>query len=46
VEGDRICSQREAMQILEAFDRSGLDVIKSEFLYLFDKKPGFSSADG
>jgi isocitrate dehydrogenase len=46
VEGELTCSQREAMQILEAFDRSGLDVIKSEFLYLFDKKPGFSSADG
>lgn len=46
VEAGRNCSQREVIQVLEAFDRIGLDVIKSECLYLFDKKPGFSSADG
>jgi hypothetical protein len=34
------------MQVLEAFDRIQLDVIKSEFLYLLDGKPGFTSADG
>jgi isocitrate dehydrogenase len=39
------CSQREAIQIMEAFDRMNLDVIKAEFLYSFDKKPGYSSAD-
>jgi isocitrate dehydrogenase len=40
------CTQHECMQVLEAFDRIQLDVIKSEFLYLLDGKPGFTSADG
>ncbi len=41
---DQACSQREVIQVIEAFDRIGLDIIKTEFLYSFDKKPGFSSA--
>jgi isocitrate dehydrogenase len=42
---DRTCTQREAIQVMETFDRMNLDVIKAEFLYSFDKKPGYSSAD-
>jgi isocitrate dehydrogenase len=41
---DQPCAQHEIIQVIEAFDRIGLDVIKTEFLYLFDKKAGFSSA--
>lgn len=40
------CSQHEAIGVVQAFDRINLDVIKSEFLYTFDKKPGYSSAEG
>lgn len=39
-------SQNDVIQILHAFDHVGLDVIKSEFLYDFDGKPGYSSAEG
>lgn len=45
-EGNHTVSQNDLIQILHAFDHSGMDVIKSEFLYLFDGKPGFSSAEG
>jgi hypothetical protein len=34
------------MQILEAFDRIQLDVIKAEFLYTFDGHPGYTSHEG
>jgi isocitrate dehydrogenase len=40
------CSQRDCFQVLEAFERSQLDVIKAEFLYTFDQQPGYTSAEG
>jgi len=46
VESGHGCTQRECMQVLEAFDRIGLDAIKAEFLYTFDGKPGYTSAEG
>jgi isocitrate dehydrogenase len=39
-------SQNDVIQVLHAFDHIRMDVIKSEFLYNFDGKPGFSSAEG
>ncbi|HSX10888.1 MAG TPA: NADP-dependent isocitrate dehydrogenase [Chlamydiales bacterium] len=39
-------SQNDVIQILHAFDHIQMDVIKSESLYLFDAKPGYSSAEG
>ena len=42
----RPTTQRDAISILQAFDHVQLDVIKSEFLYLFDGKPGYSSSEG
>jgi len=39
-------SQNDLIQILHAFDHVSMDVIKSEFLYTFDGKPGYSSAEG
>ena len=39
-------SQNDAIQILHAFDHVQMDVIKSEFLYTFDDKAGYSSAEG
>jgi len=45
VDGGHGCSQRDAIQVIEAFDRIGLDVIKTESLFTFDKKPGYSSAE-
>lgn len=42
----RTVSQNDVIQILHAFDHVGMDVFKSEFLYLFDGKPGYSSAEG
>ena len=39
-------SQNDLIQILHAFDHVNMDVIKSEFLYTFDGKPGYSSAEG
>ena len=41
----RTVSQNDVIGILHAFDHMQLDVIKSEFLYTFDKKAGYSSAD-
>lgn len=38
--------QEDLIKILHAFDHVKIDVIRSEFLYLFDGKPGYSSADG
>lgn len=42
----RIVIQDDLIKILHAFDHVKMDVIRSEFLYLFDGKPGFSSAEG
>lgn len=42
----RAVSQDEVIQILRAFDHVQMDVIRSEMLYLFDGKPGYSSAEG
>jgi isocitrate dehydrogenase len=39
-------SQNDVIQILHAFDHVQMDVTKSEFLYTFDGKPGYSSAEG
>jgi len=39
-------SQHDVIQILHAFDHVQMDVIKSEFLYTFDNKAGYSSAEG
>ena len=39
-------SQNDLIQILHAFDHINMDVIKSECLYTFDGKPGYSSAEG
>jgi isocitrate dehydrogenase len=43
---NRHVSQNDAIQILHAFDHVQMDVIKGEFLYLIDGKPGYSSAEG
>lgn len=43
---NRTVSQDEVIQILHAFDHVNMDVFKSEFLYTFDGKPGYSSAEG
>lgn len=45
-EEGRATGQHEAIAILQAFDRMEMDVIKSEFLYTFDGKAGYSSAEG
>lgn len=42
----RTVAQGDLIQILQAFDRIGMDVIRSEFLYTFEGKAGFSSAEG
>lgn len=42
----RTTSQSDIIQILHAFDHVKIDVIKAEFLYNFDGKPGYSSAEG
>lgn len=42
----RQVSQGDMITILQAFDHLQFDVIKTEFLYLFDGKPGYSSAEG
>jgi isocitrate dehydrogenase len=39
-------SQNDLIQILHAFDHVQMDVIKSEFLYSIEGKPGYSSAEG
>ncbi len=38
----RAVVQEDLIKILHAFDHVKLDIIHSEFLYLFDGKPGFS----
>lgn len=38
--------QDDAIKVLHAFDHVNMDVIRSEFLYTFDGKPGYSSAEG
>lgn len=45
-ENNRTVSQNDLILILHAFDHVQMDVIKSEFLYTFDGKPGYSSAEG
>lgn len=42
----RTTVQDDLIKILHAFDHIGMDVIRSEFLYLFDGKAGYSSAEG
>jgi isocitrate dehydrogenase len=42
----RTVSLEEGIKILNAFDHMKMDVIRSEFLYHFDGKPGYSSAEG
>lgn len=42
----RTVSQNDAIQILHAFDHVQMDVIQAEFLYTYDGKPGYSSAEG
>lgn len=37
----RPCSQNDVIQILHAIDHSGIDVFKSEFLYLFNGEEGY-----
>ena len=39
-------SQHDTIQVIAAFDKMELDVIKSEFLFTFDGKPGYSSSEG
>jgi isocitrate dehydrogenase len=39
-------SQNDVIQILHAFDRVNMDIFKSELLYTFEGKPGYSSAEG
>lgn len=39
-------SQNDIIQVLHAFDHMQMDVISSQFLYTFDGKPGYSSAEG
>jgi isocitrate dehydrogenase len=39
-------SQNDLIQVLHAFDHINMDVIKSEHLYTFAGKPGYSSAEG
>ncbi len=39
-------SQNDLIQVLHAFDHINMDVIKSEHLYQFAGKPGYSSAEG
>ena len=45
-EEGKACAQSDVIHILQAFDRSRMDVIKAECLYTFDGKPGYSSAEG
>ena len=45
-DNNRACAQSEIVQLLHALDNVGIDVIKTEFLYLFDGKPGYTSAEG
>jgi isocitrate dehydrogenase len=42
----RTVSQDDVIKILHSFDHVNMDVIRSEFLYNFDGKPGYSSAEG
>ncbi|PIS02528.1 MAG: isocitrate dehydrogenase [Chlamydiae bacterium CG10_big_fil_rev_8_21_14_0_10_42_34] len=41
----RTISQNDVVQILHAFDHVNMDVIRGEFLYTFDGKAGYSSAE-
>ena len=45
-EGGHATAQHEAIGVAQAFDRAGMDVIKTEFLFTFDGKAGYSSAEG
>ncbi len=42
----RIVSQSDVIQVLHAFDHVQMDVTGAEWLYLFEGKPGYSSAEG
>ncbi|HSX25708.1 MAG TPA: NADP-dependent isocitrate dehydrogenase [Chlamydiales bacterium] len=43
---NRPVSQNDLIQVLHAFDHVEMDVIKAEFLYSFDGKAGYTSAEG
>ncbi len=45
-DGLKTVTQGDLILILQAFDHVKMDVIKSEFLYTFDGKPGYSSSEG
>ena len=42
----RSVSQNDLIQILHALDHVQMDIIKTDCLYTFDGKPGYSSAEG
>jgi len=44
-EGGRTVFQHDVIQVLHAFDTVEMDVIKAEFLFSFDGKAGYSSAE-
>ena len=44
-ETNHLVSPQEIRHLLETLEKSSYDVFKTENLYLFDGKPGFSSAD-
>lgn len=41
MEGVGEVTTKDLLEVMNAFDRVGIDLIKAEFLYTFDKKPGF-----
>ena len=43
---DDAVEQRRMFDLLDRIDRSGLEVIKTEHLYLFDGRPGYSAGQG
>ncbi len=45
IKGTRFPTQKDLLQVLQAFDRINLDIIKTEHLYQYDGKPGYSSAE-
>ena len=40
------CTQKSLVHLLEKLTQEGLDIIKTEHLYDFDGKPGYSSPKG
>jgi isocitrate dehydrogenase len=41
-----VTTHAEIVNLLKQFEALGLDVIKTENLYMFDGKPGYSLAQG